>query len=87
MLCPESHHGSTQLIWCFLESFVLWGPSFWCFLALRKGSNSDLLRMMLESGAGLAAHGRGETLLHAMPERLIRSGGRFVSFCILCIFC
>ena len=43
-------------------------------ILLRKGSNSDLLRMMLESGAGLAAHGRGETLLHAMPERLIRRG-------------
>ncbi|CAK9056563.1 Poly [ADP-ribose] polymerase 1 (PARP-1) (ADP-ribosyltransferase diphtheria toxin-like 1) (ARTD1) (DNA ADP-ribosyltransferase PARP1) (NAD(+) ADP-ribosyltransferase 1) (ADPRT 1) (Poly[ADP-ribose] synthase 1) (Protein poly-ADP-ribosyltransferase PARP1) [Durusdinium trenchii] len=39
-----------------------------------KGSNSTLLRMMLESGAGVASHGRGETLLHAMPERLIRTG-------------
>ena len=29
---------------------------------------------MLESGAGIAAHGRGETLLHAMPERLIWRG-------------
>ena len=30
--------------------------------------------MMLQSGAGLASMGRGETLLHAMPERLIRTG-------------
>lgn len=29
--------------------------------------------MMLQSGAGLASMGRGETLLHAMPERLIRT--------------
>ena len=51
-----------------------WLGNPWSSSRLRKGSNSALLRMMLESGAGLASHGRGETLLHAMPERLIRTG-------------